>query len=297
MNRFCKSRAAALLGALVLVTACSKTKDENETACSDAEARLGYRVCVHKVPDETTWTSITFPVEAVDQERATTYMAPAVDDARLPALFVDANAFPEPESSLHYKFLTTAFPELASLSYEQYLRLILEPDSREWFAGSITEYLIVGQDPIWGFTVWDAGTDPEKTITCDQFHKVFDVVDARVEIGKVAAIPANDLQRQVLASCDVPSYDPSTALDYEAYTEGRACGTLLTYTLEELAAEAQGAFNWRNVLVTDQAPFDIEVVIAGIVTGTRQGELSHLNVRLSARRMGGAVGRSQLQRL
>jgi hypothetical protein len=37
------------------------------------------------------------------------------------------------------------------------------------------------------------------------------------------------------------------------------------------------------VLVTEEAPLDIETVIGGIVTGTRQGELSHLNVRSSSR--------------
>jgi len=272
------------LACLVAFAAAACQSDPGETACPDAEARLGYRVCVHRVPDDPLWTSITFAAAAIDQERATTYMVPAVKDARLPALFVDANAFPDPEQSLHYKFLTSSFPDLASLTYEQYLRLILDPATREWFAGSVTEYLVAGGDPVLGFTVWDRGTEPGATITCEQFRDVHRTVDKRIGFGRVVVVPANDLQRQTLAACDVPWYDPSAALGYEVYTEGRGCGTLARYTLAELAtAEEQGDLGWQSVLVTDEAPFDIETVIAGIVTGTRQGELSHLNVRLAAR--------------
>ncbi len=278
MIRSCTPARALAAGALLIAAAgCTQG-----SVCSQAEKRLGYRVCVHRVHDEDTWTAITFPAAAIDQDRVTTYLVPAVSDARLPTLLVDASAFDEPESSLHFKFLTTAFPEFEYLTYERYINLVLEPDTREWFAGSVTGYVVPGGDHVHGFTVWDAGTDPAKTITCAQFRKVRRVLDERIEIGQAVAIPANALQRDVLAACDVPSHDPTTALEYEVYTQGRGCGTLLTYTLAELAA-AEGAYSWRNVLVTDEAPHDIETVISGILTGTRQGELAHLNVRLSGR--------------
>jgi pyruvate,water dikinase len=241
-------------------------------------------VCVHEVPNASTWNSITYEAAAVDQERSTTYLVPATDDARLPALFVDATAFESPEQSLHYKFLTESFPEFRFLDYAEYLELVLDPERREWFAGGMTEYLVPGQDRVFGFTAWDLGTNADATISCEQFQDLYDVLDGRLRVGDVAAVPANDLQREVLASCDVPSYDPSTALGYEAYTLARGCGTVRRYTLAALeAAEQQAEIGWQDLLVTDEAPLDIETVIAGIVTGTRQGELSHLNVRSASR--------------
>ncbi len=277
MTRACAAARAIPVGALLLCMAgCGKS------VCARAEDRMGHRVCVHRVPDEGLWAEITFPAEAVDQVRTTTYLVPAVADARLPTVLVDAGAFEDPESSLHFKFLTTAFPQFAFLTYERYVELILEPELREWFAGNVTEYITSTGERIYGFTVWDTGTDPAGTITCAQFRKVHRVLDSRIEIGEAAAIPANALQRDVLAACDVPTYDPTTALEYEVYTQGRGCGTLEVYTLAELAA-AEGTVSWQDVLVTDEAPFDIETVISGIITGTRQGTLSHLNVRLSGR--------------
>ncbi len=278
------SRAVEVGLLLGLATACQPRTSRDESACAEADARLGHRVCVHEVPSTRTWNAITFEAAAVDQERSTTYLAPATDDARLPALFVDATAFDSPEQSLHYKFLTESFPEFRWLDYAEYLELVLDPERREWFAGSVTEYLVPGQDSVFGFTAWDLGTDPGATITCRQFRDLYDLLDSRLQVGDVVVVPANDLQRDVLASCDVPTYDPSTALSYEAYTLARGCGTVRRYTLAELAAaEQQAELGWQDLLVTDEAPLDIETVIAGSVTGTRQGELSHLNVRSASR--------------
>ncbi len=266
---------------------------QREAWCADAEARLGRRVCVHEVSDARRWSDITFAASAIDQERTTTYLVPARDDARAPPLFVDANAFEAPEQSLHFKFLTESVPDLELMQYEEYLELIgaspgpagFDPGLREWFAGNVTEYIIPGGDNLFGFGIWDRGTDPAATITCEQFLRVYEIVAGRLAIeGPVAAVPANDLQRQVLSSCSVCTHDPSLALDYEFYTQAKRCGTVRLYTLEELAAaETAAEFGWQDILVTDQAPLDIQTIIAGIVTGTRQGELSHLNVRSAAR--------------
>jgi hypothetical protein len=257
---------------------------EPEVWCDDTAQRLGHRVCVHEITDTETWAQIAFPTAAVDQARTTTYLVPARANARVPTVFVDAAAFEAPEQSLHFKFLTESVVGLELLQYEEYLDLSLDAEQREWFAGSLTEYIIPGGQPLFGLTVWDQGTDPDQTITCQQFQQVYDVIRGRVAIGSVAVVPANDLQRTELESCNVPVHDPATALAYEAYSQAKRCGTLRRYTLAELAAaEAQAGFGWQDILVTDEAPLDIQTIIAGIVTGTRQGELSHLNVRSAQR--------------
>jgi hypothetical protein len=272
----------SVVAACLALTACGS--ESFESACPDAETRLGYSVCVHAIPDESTWSGITFPAAAVDQDRATTFLVPARSDSRVPTVFVDASAFDSPEQSLHFKFLTESFPEFQFLDYDAYLELVLDSERREWFAGSLTEYVAEDRDPIYGFTIWDSGIDPTTTITCEQFRDVHAVLGARVRVGSVAVVPATGLQRNVLADCGVPVHDPSTALAYEVYTDARGCGTVRRYSLSELAvAETDAAFGWQDILVTDEAPLDVETIVSGIVTGTRQGELSHLNVRSASR--------------
>lgn len=250
----------------------------------DAEQRLGHRVCVHAIADRPTWEKIAFATAAVDQARATTYLVPARAAARIPVVFVDASAFEMPEQSLHYQFLTESFDDFALLSYEEYLELVLDPERREWFGGSLTEFVAPGRDPIFGFTVADQGTVASATIRCEQFRAVYATLSERVAIGELAVVPGNALQRETLESCELPVHDPATALDYEPYTRAKRCGTVRRYTAAELiTATARADFGWQDILVTDEAPYDIETVIAGIVTGTRQGELSHLNVRSAAR--------------
>ncbi|MDH5672892.1 MAG: hypothetical protein OEZ06_12130 [Myxococcales bacterium] len=239
---------------------------------------------MHAIADDKTWQAVSFPAAAVDQARATTYLIAARDDSRLAPLFVDASAFEMPEASLHHRFLTESFPEFAELSYEEYLELTLDPDRREFFAGSATEFISAGEPSRFGFTVWDGGEGPTATIDCQQFQHIHRILSRRVGVGDVFIVPASDLQRQELESCDVPSFDPSLSLDYESYTQARGCGTLRRYTLSELeAAQARGELGWQDIVVSDQAPLDIQTIIGGIVTGTRQGELSHLNVRSASR--------------
>jgi hypothetical protein len=252
--------------------------------CPEAEERLGKRVCVHAVPDTETWESLTVSAKPVDQVRTTVYMVPAREDARLATLFVDTNGFEKPSESLHFKFLTTSFPDFETLEYEEYVELVTDPELREWFSGSVTEYVVEGGDVVYGFGAYDPAISPETTISCDQFKQLHATLDDRFGPEPLVVVGLTDFQRDVLAECDLPQYDPSTALDYEPYTKARGCGTVRRYTLPELAlAEHNADFGWQDILVVDQAPLDIETIISGIVTGTRQAELSHLNVRSAAR--------------
>jgi hypothetical protein len=56
--------------------ACRPAPEQADSVCAEAEHRLGHRVCVHQIPDDDTWTAITFRAAAVDQARATTYLVP-----------------------------------------------------------------------------------------------------------------------------------------------------------------------------------------------------------------------------
>ena len=248
--------------------------------CGEAEARLGQRVCEHHVPDLAAWSALSLPVDKIDQARTGKYMVPARDDARLPALVMDVNRY-----ELHYQFLREAFPDLfAELTPPDYDRLISDPDAREFFAGPITEYRDLNGDSIFGVVAWDPQTDLTTTIRCEQFQQLHAELSAIFAAGPLAIVPTGDLQRQVLADCEVPQYDAAAAIDYEPYTVAVGFGTVRRYTPAEFAAATDAvAYGFQDILVLAEAPLDVERVVSGAVTGGRQAQLSHLNVRSAAR--------------
>jgi hypothetical protein len=71
--------------------------------------------------------------------------------------------------------------------------------------------------------------------------------------------------------------------DYQAYTLGTNYGRVRVMTVQELGEEEEGHLSWEDILVLDEAPFEIGGVVAAIFTGKPQIELSHLAIR-SARR-------------
>jgi pyruvate, water dikinase len=250
--------------------------------CDAAQAQLGRRACVCRVPDEALWKSLTVRVSTPGVLRSTKYMVPARADARLPTSFMDAHAFAD---LFHYDFMRLSFPDLfAGLRPQDYPPLILDPAQREFYAGVISEYLLGGQVVLYGFVIWDDPAEISTTITCDQAREVYRVLDAHFDLAPLAFVPFSGNQRDTLSGCDVPNYDPEIGVAYEAYTEAVGYGTLRRYRLPELALATDArSFNWQDVLVLDEAPADIETVVSGAMTGTQQASLSHLNVRSAAR--------------
>ena len=252
----------------------------DETACAEAEARLGYRACVPRIPDDDTFNGVTVAAGTVDQLRVGKYLVPARDDARVPPVFLDVNAF-----SLHYDFLTAAFPDdFTGLTTDAYEALVLRPDTRELYAGTYSLYL---EDDgfYYGFTVWDDPADDATTVTLAQVTEVWEALTARFAIGPLAFVPNSPAQQEAALGWDAAFdiHNPAQ-VDYEAYNPGEGYGYLRLYTLDEFAAATEAAaFGYQDFVVIDEAPQDLERVVSGIVTGTRQGGLSHLNVRSAAR--------------
>jgi hypothetical protein len=264
-------------------TGSSSSGDPTEAAtdiCAEAEARLGVRVCEHHVPDLATWSTLALPVDFVDQVRTGKYLVPARADARLPALVMDVHAY-----ELHYRFLREGFPELfAELTAPEYDALVSDPAQREFFAGSLTEYRRADGSIVFGAVAWDPQTDLATTIPCEPFQGLHAALAEVFAAGPLVIVPTGDLQREVLAGCDVPQYDATAAVEYEPYTAAVGFGTVRRYTPAEFAAAtAAAAYGFQDILVLAEAPLDVESVISGAVTGGRQVELSHLNVRSAAR--------------
>jgi hypothetical protein len=250
------------------------------TACDEAATRLGQRVCMHAVADADDWAALSLPVDLVDQVRTGKYLVPARADARLPALVMDVNTY-----ALHFELLRHGFPALfGELDPAGYEALISDPAQREFYAGPITEYRTASDERVFGFVAWDPQTDLETTLRCEQFQELHAALAQIFTVGPLAAVPTGDLQREVLANCDVPQFDAAAAVEYEAYTVAAGFGTIRRYTPAEFtAATAAVAYGFQDILVLQEAPLDVERVISGAITGGRQAELSHLNVRSAAR--------------
>ncbi len=248
--------------------------------CTAANDHFGYTTCLSSVPDRAAWQMISLEGSVVDQVRTSKYLVPARSDARLATVFINVNAF-----VYHLEFLVTVFPDLfAELTSGIYADLIFDPLEREFYAGTVTEYAVGGRVALYGYTIWEDTRYPDGALTCAQAEAVHREMGARFTLAPVALVPTTGDQVETLSNCSVPLYDANSAVKYEAYNPGVGYGYIRRHTAAEFReAQAKLEFDWRNILVLDEAPFDIETVIAGAVTGTRQGELSHLNIRSAAR--------------
>lgn len=274
--RFASALASAM--ALLLASACADQVGPRD--CSLAEETLGLRACVHRVDSVETWRAIAAEVSPVDQVRTTRYLVPAIQEARLHTLIEDSSA----GFQAHFQFLTTAFADrFPALTLQEYEELVSDPARREFYAGSLTEYIRPDGSTVYGYIVW-AEQSAAGTIECSDVGQVHEELGRALNLQPLVAVPTDSFQREVLATCDVPTYDPATAIEYEVYTKAVGYGTVRRYTLAGLAAATQRAeFGFQDLLVVEEAPIDIESVTSGVVTGSRQGELSHLNVRSASR--------------
>lgn len=249
-----------------------------DTLCDEANARFGRLACVHEAPDWPTWGVIQQASTAVDKVGETKWLAPSRSDARLD----DTLLLAMPTVQWHWELMATGFPDrFPGMTHLQYSRLVLDPELKEFYSGNLTAY----EDGTFGFTLW-SGTHPDLVPTAASIEELWRDLSARVPLAPLAFVPNSSSQRDAMedwGSVPFPIRGDDDLL-YEPYTPGVAFGMVHRYTLDELAdAESDAAFGPTDVLVLEEAPFDLGRPIAGAITGSRQGDLSHLNVRSAAR--------------
>jgi len=274
-------RGTALAWAVAGLVACSEpsTPPVADDPCAEASELVGELACVHLIPDRATWDAIARPTEAVDQVAMTKWLAPYTDEAVLQVpLFLAMDAF-----ELHWELLANGFPDqFPGMDHVTYSAMVVNPDVKEYSSGNLWEFA----DGTWGFSVWD-GRVAYNTVSRAQVVAIHAMLSERVLLAPLAFVPNTQLQVDAAASWTDLSFEVRQAdesIVYEVYTPGVGYGVVKLYSPEELiAAEEQVDFGPHDILALDEAPFDIERPIAGAVTGTRQGELSHLNVRSAAR--------------
>lgn len=256
--------------------------DPGEGPCRDASERLGYIACVHVLESWEAWREISVEVASIDQLRVAKHLIPepGTDTALIP-LVANANAF-----ELHSEFLRVAFPdEFPTMDQEEYQDLVLGVD-RPFMSGDLIEMV----DGTWTFFIWDRPDVVAETATLEEVTLAWEGLSPLVEAlsgGSLAFLPntANQLAAaKTWTDAPFPIRGVDTGVVYEAYTQGAGFGTVRMVDVADLdALSAEGAFGWQDLLVLDEAPFDLERVVSGIVTGSRQTGLSHLNVRSAAR--------------
>ncbi|MCB9744915.1 MAG: hypothetical protein H6740_20155, partial [Alphaproteobacteria bacterium] len=250
--------------------------------CLEASERVGALACVHSVPNRATYEAISAPAMAADQLGATKYLLPASDTPDpLPLLFLNVHTF-----TLHYDLMVEAFPErFPGFTRTEYVRLLAY--DKAYFAGNLAEYYDPrGDGTFFGFTVWDDPADDSTTVTQDQVEQVWIQLSEAFALGELVFVPSSSNQSAAVEGWDAPFpiRGIESSVDYEVYNQTAGFGQLTLMTLAELAeATEAGALSTEQILILDEAPFDVERVISGAVTGTRQGQLSHLNVRSAAR--------------
>ena len=251
--------------------------------CEEAAARVGHGACALELPDVAAWTAVSVAnSQRRDTRRVGKYLAATGAGAPLPTLFLDANYY-----ALHFCLLKQAFaPQFPSFSFAQYQQLVYRRAGREMVAGSIYEF--IGDDlPVrYGFTV-ETPDDPGELLNEPEIYAIAHQLGARFGAGQLGFVPASAAQQGKALGWQAPRFPVVFGGDdgdivYEAYSPGTAYGRVRRYSAAALAG-ASGNFGWQDILVLETAPTDLVGVMAGVVTGSRQDVLSHLNV-LAARR-------------
>lgn len=204
----------------------------------------------------------------------------ADDTLPVPLSFMNVNIHP-----LHYYFLVDAFPDVFDgVSPVQYLRMATNGDTRSLIVGDIALYISEGKT-FYGFTILDDGANPEKVVRYNQAKHLYLELSSGFTIGELTFVPKPSAQ--VEATKSWPADFPIVGLEeikYEVYTVGEGFGTVRVLDPTNFqTASASGEIGFQDILVLDEAPIDLERIVSGTITGTRQGVLSHLNIRSSAR--------------
>lgn len=240
--------------------------------------------CVCNVPTDTSFDAISIGPTGVQYwERATKYMVPVSDGPGvIPPLVQNALRFP-----VHMEFLSALF--FPGITLTAYGELVTARATRQYYAGNLIRIQDPEQGTLYGFTIYTAAKLSEQ-LEPVEVARVYDQLSEIVTAGPLALSfePFDAMGPRKAKAWINPGfpiwYPQKDEVEVEVYTAGVNYGTVSLFTLDafEQAAGA-GLLGYRDIVVVESVPFDIEAVVAGVVTGGRQWELSHVNVRMARR--------------
>jgi hypothetical protein len=217
-------------------------------------------------------------------ERATKYMVPATPASRIPALVQNAKRY-----SVHMDFIEDQF--LPGLDLPTYTRLVMARATREYFAGNLVRIQDPSQGSLYGFTVY-ASAKVSEALEPVEVRRIYDALRTLVAVPDRPLVftfePFDALGAERAKAWISPGFPiwfaKQDGVTVEIYTPGTNYGRVRRFTVEEFdALAAAGNLGYRDLVVVDSVPFDLEPIVAGVITGGRQWELSHVNVRMARR--------------
>ena len=214
-----------------------------------------------------------------DVLRVTKYLAPCTEDPNLlHTVYQNVNQY-----VLHLEFMVSEFPErFGGLSSSDYLDLVYYRSTRTYFAGGVFQFKDALDNIIYGFTYYSA---PDELPDQEEVRTLYERLSASFALRPLAYAPLNPQNVAHVRTWNDPGFpvylpEGLTTPDYEVYSQATNYGRIRLFTLSEFTtALEEGEVGWQDIVVIDTAPTDIETVVAGVITGSRQGELSHINVR------------------
>lgn len=255
-----------------------------EGRCADATRELGFLVCADGSVDSALFEALsvqeTFSTEI---SRVGKYTVPVFDDDELSSLLQNVARF-----HLHQDFLAKAFPRLfPNLDAATYAALTMNRATRRYFTGSLYQFADMGP---FGFSVATDPLDDEESLELEEVQYCADQIASLLDREVVAYVPRTSTDINSADSWPQPGF-PVRILaggvdsqSQQIYTPGVAYGRVRSYSVSDLEiAQNLGQIGWQDIVVVDEAPADLETVVAAVVTGSPQVSLSHLAVRADRR--------------
>ncbi len=205
----------------------------------------------------------------------------SAEDLPFAAAFQDVGRFP-----LHLDFLRAAFPErFGALDEEAYGGLAARRATRRLWAGGLRTFGDAAGRPVHGFDLYVDAADPAERPRLEEVRAVCRALGRAFRRRPLAYSPSQPEAIRDAAAwpplpCPLSFPQPAPDPGYTAYTLGETYGTVRVLAVEQLA---EAALSWQDIVVLDRAPTDLAQVVGAVLTGSVQGELSHLAVRLARR--------------
>ncbi len=218
-------------------------------------------------------------------DRAGKYVMPATGDADLlPTLYQNSRRF-----QLHQEFLAAVFPDrFPALTIDDFNRLVARRAERQYFVGVISR-LRTADGLAYGFDVFTDPSSEDELLSLEEVAAVRADLSATFSLQPLGYFPSTRPAREAAAAWRDPGFpvfldDGSGTNAYVPYTQAVGFGRVRVLDADGFeAANDNGQIGFQNILVLDEAPPDIEGVVGGVITGTPQGELSHLAIRTARR--------------
>jgi pyruvate, water dikinase len=239
--------------------------------------------CVQRIAEDTEFDAVSIgPTGVQHWERATKFMVPSDASSPIPPLVQNAARYP-----VHLDFLQAEF--MPDLELDTYTKLIMLRASRQYYAGNLVRIEDPAQGTLYGFTIYASATSAE-ALEPVEVRSVYEQLQSVLTAGPLAYTfePFDALgpeKAKAWISPGFPIWFPKQdGVTVEVYTEGTSYGRVRRLTADDFSSAATAeTVGFRDIVVLDSVPFDIEPIVAAAVTGGRQWELSHVNVRMGRR--------------